>query len=111
QAPMQRTQRLPFQPVGREAVGVTLADTLGAQPLAPALLVTLRARKVELPLLLVEGPAARFEEGARGTVDGVIQRKPARFERNERLEREKNLGLAGNGSRTLALGPTLADAA
>src|SRR5262249_5846957 len=72
--PVQRTDSLPFQAIGWEAVGMPLADALGPEALAGAFLVTLRTGDIELALLLVIARTAWFEERSRQPIDGNVHR-------------------------------------
>src|SRR5581483_2483407 len=85
--PAQRAQRLPLQAIGGEAVGMALADPFGAETLAPVLLVALRTRDIELPLVLVIEPPANFEGGPHRPTDVNVYRQPARLVGHERGQR------------------------
>lgn len=52
--PVERTERLPFEPVGGKAISVPLADRVAAQVLTPVQRVALAARQVQLTTAGVE---------------------------------------------------------
>src|SRR5207247_7185639 len=92
-APLQRTQCLPLEPIGGKRVAVALTDRLGVQPLAPVLLVALRAREIHLTMpRRVESPAA-LEARALRSIDARRSRHSARLIRHIGGQREELVGL------------------
>src|SRR5438874_7148470 len=80
--PLQRAERLPFQPIGRKGVAMPLTEGLGVQTLAPALLVTLTAGEIHLAVSRRIQRAAAFEARARRSVDAHGERHAARLHRH-----------------------------
>src|SRR5581483_1557702 len=92
--PLERSERLPFEPVRRPRVAVSLADRLGEQTPAGVLLVTARARQVHLAATRVIEVAGARPRGVRGTVDRYVERQAARRVRDRARQREQVLGFA-----------------
>src|SRR6266850_5404515 len=78
QAPLERAEALPFQPIERVPGRVRLRDDVARELPSPVGVVTLGAREVELALAPVEGGAAGVEERLRARVDGDVDRQDAR---------------------------------
>ena len=70
QAPLQRAEALPFQPVNGIARGVGLGNDAAAQAPAPALVMALRAGQIELPHALL---VALFATLLIGCEAGIIR--------------------------------------
>src|SRR6185369_1024913 len=68
QAPLERPDGLPFQAVDRVARRMSLGNDAAGEALAPVVVMTLRAREVELTLAAIERCASGFEEGGSGLV-------------------------------------------
>ena len=88
-APLQRTDSLPFEPIRRKCTRMTLAEGLGKQALSPVLIVALRAREVHLPVPLAVERAAAFERRARGPVDGYGDGHSTRLVGNPGRQRQQ----------------------
>ena len=101
QPPLQRAEGLPFQAIQRVAVRMPLRDRGPAEPRAPAGVVAVGARQVELAHPRLEQPAAAFARRIEARVGVGRERQSARGVRHVRRQRE-SLGSVGRpGGRAL----------
>src|SRR5690348_637180 len=108
--PLQGSEALPFEAIGREGIAVPLAESLRIQPLAPVLLVALGAGEVHLAVPAGVQRASALEARARAAVDAHRERHSAGLRRDVSADREQLVGFALKRLRALMPDATGVDA-
>src|SRR5262249_31907232 len=107
---LQRTQRLPFQPVERIAGGVALRDRRSGKALVPIVVVAIGAGEIELALPLAVEGAALGDEGFELRVGTGLDPAAARLPGDKGGERQEVAALEGERRRLLVVGTAQVDA-
>ena len=98
QAALQRSQRLPLQPVQRIAGRMSLRDRRSRQPLVPIVVVAVAAGEIELALPQHEAIAALGDEGRELRIGAGLDRRAARLPRDEGGQRQQFAALKASGA-------------
>jgi ferredoxin--NADP+ reductase len=110
QSPLQRAERLPFQPVDRIVRRMGLRDRRTRQMLVPIIVMAIAAGKIELALAPHEEIAPLGDERRERGVGTGLNRHPARLLRDERGEREQVVAFVRERRGLLVIGAAKIDA-